>query len=146
MFLSNIYHSPLFMTSPLLFDIPPFFIDLTIVSLHFSPIFEKSYPSPRETGEWNHDVTIFYVTITILIVSNNSCNLLLLEGNPRFLGRHIDINWVVHSPPPCHLPLNWKSSVSKCYILNLEKLKRLWKFPIPLLQNQPSHSWLPSHF
>ena len=53
------------MTSPLLFDIPPFFIDLTIVSLHFSPIFEKSYPSPRETGEWNYDVTIFYVTITI---------------------------------------------------------------------------------
>ena len=50
---------PFFLTSL------PFFIDLTIVSLHFLPIFEKSYPSPRETGEWNHDVTIFYVTITI---------------------------------------------------------------------------------
>ena len=131
-----------FMTPPLLFDIPPTFIDLTVVSLHFSPIFEKSYPSPRERGGWNHDVTIFHVTITVYIVSNNSCNLLLLEGNPGFLRGHIDFNWAVHFPPPCYLPLNRKSSVSECYILNLKKLKKLWKFPIPLLQNQPSHSWL----
>ena len=137
MFLSNIYYSLLFMTSHLLFDIPPTFIDLTIVSLHFLPIFEKSHLSPWERGMklWCNN-----------ILCNNyhlGSNLLVLEGNPGFLGGHIDTNWVVHSPLPCHLPLNWKSSISECYILNLEKLKRLWKFPIPLLQNQPSHSWLP---